>query len=64
MKDLIRNYAISLAEGDAGMHDIQQALGHSSVGITEKHYAQFSPRYSARKILKLLKGGGILEKAL
>lgn len=35
VKDLIRHYAISLAEGDAGMHDIQQALGHSSVGITK-----------------------------
>lgn len=62
VKDLIRHYAISLAEGDAGMHDIQQALGHSSVGITEKHYAQFSPRHSARKILKLLKGGASSKK--
>ena len=32
------------------MHDIQQALGHSSVATTETYYAQFSPprheRYS------------------
>ena len=39
------------------MHDIQQVLGHASVATTEKHYAQFSPKHSARKILKVLEGG-------
>ena len=48
----------SSAEAGADMHDIQQVLGHSSVAITEKHYAHFSPRKSARKILRVLEGGG------
>jgi integrase len=39
------------------MHDIQQVLGHASVATTEKHYAQFSPQRSARKILRVLEGG-------
>ena len=57
VKDLRRHYAISLAENGADMHDIQQVLGHSSVTTTERHYAQFSPRHSARKILRVLEGG-------
>jgi len=56
VKDLRRDYAIRLAEAGADMHDIQQVLGHSSVATTEKHYAQFSPRHSARKILCVLEG--------
>ncbi len=39
------------------MHEIQQVLGHASVATTERHYAQFSPKHSARKILKVLEGG-------
>jgi site-specific recombinase XerD len=57
IKDLRRHYAIKLAEDGADMHDIQQVLGHASVATTEKHYAQFSPRHSARKILRVLEGG-------
>ena len=57
VKDLRRHYAIKLAEAGADMHDIQQVLGHASVATTEKHYAQFSPKHSARKILKVLEGG-------
>ena len=57
VKDLRRHYAINLAEEGADMHDIQQVLGHSSVATTERHYAQFSPRHSAKKILRLLEGG-------
>jgi len=57
VKDLRRHYAINLAENGADMHDIQQVLGHSSVTTTERHYAQFSPRHSARKILRVLEGG-------
>jgi len=56
MKDLRRHYAIKLAENSADMHDIQQVLGHASVATTERHYAQFSPRHSARKVLKVLEG--------
>jgi len=57
VKDLRRHYAINLAENGADMHDIQQVLGHSSVVTTERHYAQFSPNHSAKKILKVLEGG-------
>jgi len=57
IKDLRRHYAISLAEDGADMHDIEQVLGHAGVDTTEKHYAQFSPEHSARKILRVLEGG-------
>ncbi len=57
VKDLRRHYAIKLAENGADMHDIQQVLGHTSVATTERYYAQFSPRHSAKKILKVLEGG-------
>ena len=57
VKDLRRHFAIKLAENGADMHDIQQVLGHASVATTERHYAQFSPRYSARKILRVPEGG-------
>ena len=57
MKDLRRHDAIILAEAGADVHDIQQVLGHASVATTEKHYAQFSPKHSARKVLRILEGG-------
>ena len=57
VKDLRRHFAIDLAENGADMHDIQQVLGHASVATTEKHYAQFSPKHSAKKVLKVLEGG-------
>mgnify|MGYP001480496537 CR=1 FL=1 len=57
MKDLRRHDAIILAEAGADVHDIQQVLGHASVATTEKHYAQFSPKHSARKVLKVREGG-------
>ncbi len=57
MQDLRSHYAILLAENGADMHDIQQVLGHSSVSVTERHYAQFSPERSARRILRVLQGG-------
>ena len=56
VKDLRRLYAIKLAEADTEMHDIQQVLGHAGVRTTERHYAQFSPRKSARKIFRVLQG--------
>ncbi len=43
------------------MHDIQQVLGHASVATTERHYAQFSPVHSAKKILRVLQGGKATE---
>jgi len=39
------------------MHDIQEVLGHASVATTERHNAQFSPKHSAKKILKVLESG-------
>ncbi len=57
VKDLRRHYAIELAENGADMHDIQQVPGHTSVATTERYYAQFSPRHSAKKILKVFEGG-------
>jgi len=57
VKDLRRHYAIELAEDGANMHDIQSVLGHASVVTTEKHYAQFSPEHSAKRILRVLEGG-------
>jgi len=62
VKDLRRHYAIDLAENGADMHDIQQVLGHASVATTERHYAQFSPKHSAKKILRVLKGGRAEKK--
>jgi len=63
VKDLRRHYAIKLAERGADMHDIQQVLGHSSVQITEKHYAHFSPTHSAKKVLHVLEGGKAVERS-
>jgi site-specific recombinase XerD len=57
VKDLRRHFAINLAENGADMHDILQVLGHASVATTEKHSAQFSPRHSAKKILRVLESG-------
>jgi len=61
VKDLRRHFAIDLAENGANMHDIQQVLGHASVATTERHYAQFSPKHSAKKILRVLQGGKAAE---
>ena len=57
-----RHYGIVLSENGAEMHVIQAMLGHSSVTITEEHYAHFSPHYAARRAFQVLQGrkkGGI-----
>ncbi len=62
IKDLRRHYGIVLSENGAEMHVIQAMLGHSSVKITEKYYANFSPHYAARRAFQVLQGrkkGGI-----
>ncbi len=62
IKDLRRHYGIVLSENGAEMHVIQAMLGHSSVKITEEHYAHFSPHYAARRAFQVLQGrkkGGI-----
>ncbi|MGW8181100.1 MAG: hypothetical protein ACWGQW_20415 [bacterium] len=57
IKDLWSHFAIKLAESGAQMHDIQQIPGHSSVAVTDRHYAQFSPQHSSKKVLRVLEGG-------
>ena len=62
IKDLRRHYGITLSENGAEMHVVQVMLGHSSVKITEEHYAHFSPHYAARRAFQVLQGrkkGGI-----
>ena len=50
--------SIRLAESDGvEMHHIQQAMGHSSVRVTERYYAHFSPQSSQERVLKALQGG-------
>jgi integrase len=39
------------------MHFIQAVMGHSSVSITEKYYAHFSPDSASRALLTVLEGG-------
>jgi len=46
--DLRRYFGIRLAESGCPMHVVQSALGHSSVSITERYYAKFSPAWSGR----------------
>mgnify|MGYP001379971475 CR=1 FL=1 len=56
IKDLRCHYGIVLSENGAEMHVIQAMLGHSSVTITEEHYAHFSPHYAARRAFQVLQG--------
>jgi len=56
IKDLRRHYGITLSENGAEMHVIQAMLGHSSVRVTEEHYAHFSPHYAARRAFQVLQG--------
>jgi len=65
IKDLRRHYGIVLSENGAEMHVIQAMLGHSSVTITQEHYAHFSPHYAARRAFQVLQGrkkGGHMAK--
>jgi len=56
IKDLRRHYGIILSENGAEMHVIQAMLGHSSVKITEEHYAHFSPHYAVHRAFQVLQG--------
>jgi len=56
IKDLRRHYGITLSENGAEMHVIQAMLGHSSVTVTQEHYAHFSPHYAARRAFQVLQG--------
>jgi integrase len=57
MRDLRPAFAIEVSEYGGDMHFLQSVLGHSSVAVTEKHYAKFSPESAARRTLKLIEGG-------
>lgn len=52
--DLRRYYGIRLAESGCPMHVIQSTMGHTSVNITEKYYAKFSPEWAGRVALEHL----------
>lgn len=60
VKDMRAAYAIKLAEAGTPMHFIQAMLGHSSVNLTQKHYARFSPDSASDRVraqLKLIRSG-------
>ena len=65
LKIFVGTTASRFQENGAEMHVIQAMLGHSSVTITEKHYAHFSPHYAARRAFEVLQGrktGGMQGK--
>ena len=57
IRDLRPALAIEVSEYGGEMHFLQSVLGHSSVAVTEKHYAKFSPGSAARATLRLIEGG-------
>jgi hypothetical protein len=57
IKDLRRAYGIRLAEAGCPMSYIKEAMGHASVGTTEKHYAYYSPQSAVEHVLAVLQGG-------
>jgi integrase len=57
IRDLRPAFAIEVSEYGGEMHFLQSVLGHSSVAVTEKHCAKFSPESAARATLRLIEGG-------
>lgn len=57
IRDLRPAFAIEVAELGGDLHFLQSVLGHSSVAVTEKHYAKFSPKSAAQVTLRLIEGG-------
>jgi len=57
IRDLRPAFAIEVSEYGGEMHFLQSVLGHSSVAVTEKHYAKFSPDSAARATLRLIEAG-------
>jgi integrase len=62
VRDLRPAFAIEVAEYGADLHFLQSVLGHSSVAVTEKHYAKFSPKSAAQVTLRLIEGGCAARK--
>jgi len=54
MKDLRKALAIRAAEAGVPLHFIQALLGHASVQLTERHYAQYSPGQASTEVLAAL----------
>jgi integrase len=57
MRDLRPAFGIEVSELGAPMHFLQSVLGHSTVAVTEKHYAKFSPESAAQVTLRVIEGG-------
>jgi integrase len=57
MRDLRPAFGIEASELGAPMHFLQSVLGHSTVAVTEKHYAKFSPESAAQVTLRVIEGG-------
>ena len=55
--DLRPAFGIKASEKGIPMHFIQSVLGHSSVAVTERYYAKFSPACAAKEVLRTLQGG-------
>ena len=57
VRDLRPAFGIEASEMGVPMHFIQSVLGHSSVAVTEKYYAKFSPDAAAKAVLSMVESG-------
>jgi integrase len=57
VRDLRPAFGTEVAEYGGDLHFLQSVLGHSSVAVTEKYYAKFSPKSAANVTLRLIEGG-------
>ena len=57
VRDLRPAFGIEVSEMGVPMHFIQSVFGHSSVSVTEKYYAKFSPHAAARAVLTTVEAG-------
>ena len=67
IRDLRPAFGIEASEKGVPMHFIQSVLGHSSVAVTERYYAKFSPAAAAGEVRRRLETGrkaGILAQNL
>ena len=59
MHDLRRTFATRCAEAGMPIKRLAAILGHSSVAVTEKHYAHVQDEDSAQAIEKIANGLGL-----
>lgn len=57
IRDLRPAFGTEASERGVPMHFIQSVLGHSSVAVTEKYYAKFSPNAAAEFVRRTLESG-------